>query len=378
MAHFSDLQLIDQIYESVQTPDLLMPAYKAMAEQCGGFIAHYLSINPYKKSVLDTQVSIPDPAHRQADYSDYYIGIDPRVSYCSTGAMGEWRADQHVLDEHYVRHSEIYNDFLRPLGAKRMATCILRKNTDDFTSLSILRPYDAGDFQDTELQRLQHFSSHLVRATELRARLNQATLALHSAQGALRHLPYGTAWLDTSGRIAWLSPSAESLLAAADGLGIQASHLRCTDPQLDSQLQTALARATAPQGREGSCFHIPRHSQPMPWVLSIIPGTLPVSCGGGDTPHALAVIQDGSGPALPHPRQLQQLYGLTPAEARLAIGLLDHDTLADYAARNHLALPTVKTQLRNLLAKTGTRRQSELLRRLALPLAMPSILPSAD
>lgn len=377
MAQPPDLQLIDQIYESVQTPDLLMPAYKAMAEQCGGFAAHYLKIDLQRQSVLDTQISDAALYAGQSAYADYYVSVDSRLPWYSTGGVGEWRADQHIFDEHYVRHSEIYNDFLKPAGAKRAVTCQLRRTPNEFATLAIVRPHDAGDFQDAELQRLQLFTTHLVRATELRTRLDQATLALHSAQGALRYLPYGTAWLNAQGRIVWLSPSAESQLTTADGLHIHASRLRCTDPQLDRQLQAALARATGSQGREGRCLNIPRRYQPTPWMLSIIPGTLPSSCGGGDTPHALAIIQDGSGPALPHPRQLRQLYGLTAAEVRLAIGLLHNDTLAEYAARHHLGLPTVRTHLRNLFTKTGTRRQSELLRRLSLPLAMPGISTSA-
>lgn len=62
------------------------------------------------------------------------------------------------------------------------------------------------------------------------------------------------------------------------------------------------------------------------------------------------------------------LYGLTPAEARLALGLLQRDTPADYAERHQLSLATVKTHLRNLFAKTGTRRQADLMRLLSLPL----------
>lgn len=367
MANPSDLRLIDQIYEAVQTPDLLMPAYQAVAEQCGGFAAHYLSVELQQTNVFESQVNDANLSSAERAYADYYISIDPRLPWYSNGAVGEWRVDQQIFDERYIQRSEIYNDFLKPADCKRLALCQLRKTPKDFTSLSILRPHDAGDFLETELQHLQRFSTHLVRATELRMRLKQTELALHSAQGALEYLPYGTVWLDASGRIAWISPSAEIQLASSDGLYTQASRLHCTSPQLNRQLNTALTRATQAMGREGSWFHIPRSSQPTPWLLSILPGLLPEP--GRDTPHALAIIQDGKGPALPHALQLQQLYGLTGAEARLALGLLNNDTLAEYAARWHLSLPTVKTHLRNLFAKTGTHRQAELLRRIALPLS---------
>lgn len=370
--NLSDLRLVDQIYAAAQDPALLLPACKAVALRCGGFAAHHLTVDILYAKVLDTQVSDGTLAGAEADYVNYFVHIDPRIPFYVSGSLGEWRSDQFHFDERYVQRSEIYNDFLRPVGAKRMSVCMLRSQGSERTVLSIARAHDAGGFQDAELKRLQLFSSHLVRAAELRQRLKQADLAQQAAQGALERLPYGIAWLDAGSRIVWISPSAESLLAAADGLGIQASRLRCADPQLDRQLCTAVQRATrALPGREGSWFQIPRRRQPTPWLLSILPGALPSS--GRDAPHALAIIQDGNGPALPHVLQLQHFYGLTPAEARLALGLLNNDTLAEYAARQHLSLATVKTHLRNLFAKTGTHRQAELLRRIALPLGSPKL-----
>jgi len=61
-------------------------------------------------------------------------------------------------------------------------------------------------------------------------------------------------------------------------------------------------------------------------------------------------------------RQLMDLFGLSAAEARLARALCHGDSLEDYAADHGLKLPTVKTQLRSIFAKTGTERQASLIR----------------
>jgi DNA-binding CsgD family transcriptional regulator len=60
-------------------------------------------------------------------------------------------------------------------------------------------------------------------------------------------------------------------------------------------------------------------------------------------------------------KQLIELFGLTPAEARVAKALATGTTLEDYAAAENLKLPTVKTQLREVFAKTNTRRQAALV-----------------
>lgn len=63
--------------------------------------------------------------------------------------------------------------------------------------------------------------------------------------------------------------------------------------------------------------------------------------------------------------QLMDLFGLSAAEARLARALCHGDSLEEYASDQGLKMPTVKTQLRSVFAKTGTDRQSALVRLLS-------------
>ena len=58
---------------------------------------------------------------------------------------------------------------------------------------------------------------------------------------------------------------------------------------------------------------------------------------------------------------LRQSYGLTRAEAQLAQALLRHGSLAACRQALRKSSETLRTQLKALFAKTGTRRQSELL-----------------
>jgi DNA-binding CsgD family transcriptional regulator len=64
-------------------------------------------------------------------------------------------------------------------------------------------------------------------------------------------------------------------------------------------------------------------------------------------------------------RRLVDLFGLTPAEACLATALAGGKRLEDVAAERGVRMPTVRTQMRRVLAKTGTDRQSDLMRLLA-------------
>ncbi|MGF2508686.1 helix-turn-helix transcriptional regulator, partial [Ralstonia pseudosolanacearum] len=60
---------------------------------------------------------------------------------------------------------------------------------------------------------------------------------------------------------------------------------------------------------------------------------------------------------------LAALFDLTEAESRLASALVQGDTLEQYAQRRGVSIGTVRYQLKQVLSKTGTNRQSELMRK---------------
>jgi DNA-binding CsgD family transcriptional regulator len=62
----------------------------------------------------------------------------------------------------------------------------------------------------------------------------------------------------------------------------------------------------------------------------------------------------------------QGLWGFTRAEADLAQHLAEGRTLSEAADASGVSINTVRTQLRGLLAKSGARRQSDLVRTLLL------------
>ena len=85
----------------------------------------------------------------------------------------------------------------------------------------------------------------------------------------------------------------------------------------------------------------------------------------------MLIISDPGCPiTVPH-EILQSIYGLTPALADVANGLLKGYSL-DYISRlRHVSIGTVRQQLKSILSKTGTVRQSDLVRQLlSLPRPM--------
>jgi DNA-binding NarL/FixJ family response regulator len=81
----------------------------------------------------------------------------------------------------------------------------------------------------------------------------------------------------------------------------------------------------------------------------------------GENLAALAVFDGEQNPSYTW-EALKTLYGLTRKETRLVNGLLQGQSLEDYCESNFVTANTARTHLKSIYRKTGTHRQSELVR----------------
>lgn len=148
-------------------------------------------------------------------------------------------------------------------------------------------------------------------------------------------------------------------------LGISNNKLRCCDHSFDIRLDEAIME-TAKSGRATTLLLAPPDRPLQRYSVVFVSLTK-------RTKDLWATKQNFAGSVLclvapldrrrfATARQLMDMFGLSAAEARLARALCHGDSLEDYAADQGLKLPTVKTQLRSIFAKTGTERQASLIR----------------
>ncbi|MSO75674.1 MAG: helix-turn-helix transcriptional regulator [Alphaproteobacteria bacterium] len=89
---------------------------------------------------------------------------------------------------------------------------------------------------------------------------------------------------------------------------------------------------------------------------------VPTGRGGGTPAVVLILISDPDREKSGIARDLRALYGLTPAEADVAVALAEGKTLDRVAEERGVSRETVRFQLKAIYAKTGTSRQAELAR----------------
>lgn len=99
-------------------------------------------------------------------------------------------------------------------------------------------------------------------------------------------------------------------------------------------------------------------------LLPFCPGSLM------NEPEATALVLFSDPFSKPKPRSaiLRTLYGLTPTESRLCDFLMQGLELREAAIQLRITVGTARFHLKRVLAKTGARRQTELMR---LMLSLP-------
>ena len=167
-------------------------------------------------------------------------------------------------------------------------------------------------------------------------------------------------------RLLFMNRAANSLLNLRDGLEWAQGRLRATDREtavrlnglLAAVFQTAAGAGITP----GSRLSIPRPSLRRPFEVLVAPLPLPPGIRPESEARVAIFLTDPESQTVPDAEALRQLYGLIGAEARIAAALVQGRNISEAAEEFGISLNTARTQVKSVLSKTQTRRQSDLER----------------
>jgi len=178
----------------------------------------------------------------------------------------------------------------------------------------------------------------------------------------------GVALVEVDCTVSHANRAFASIARARDGIGTRKGVVEIADLQMRARLAAALGamlREHEPAGgSEPIDFQLPRPSGAPAYIISIRPllGAMPHDA---KRPVAVLFVRDrdvrGAGDA----RMLRDLFGLTTAEANLALALQRGVSPNDYARAHRISINTVYTHLRRIKEKSACQRLPELICRLA-------------
>lgn len=249
-----------------------------------------------------------------------------------------------------------HEEFLRPRGLGSSTGTFIPMPTGEVVVYSFERALHLPSISREEVGVVDRLRPHLARTGAIAARLGLERARTAAETFELIGLPAAT--LSESGRVIAANHLFAPLVPSI--FSDRAMRLVLTDPAADALLLQCLQ--AGPGSRLGQVASIPiRAAKGLPAQIVHL---LPV-CGAAHDLFAnigwMCVAVPVAPDKVPGTDVLQGLFDLTPAEAKAARAVSSGETVNSLAERLGLSPETIRGQLKAVFAKTGVRRQAELI-----------------
>jgi DNA-binding CsgD family transcriptional regulator len=266
-------------------------------------------------------------------------------------------------DEEFLA-SDIYEAFYEPAGIFHFEYQVFLVRPGMHGGVSFSRGLGEPDFDEHELAVMKLLLPHLERAFQLYAGLLDTELEGRVMSAAFDRISRNVIVTDRNLEVAFANGGARELLAEHDGLNLDKDgFLTAATSEQTARLATWISKVCESNGEgPGEAILLPDPNGRRP---------LEVLCARVASDHLLAFSEqplvllfvtdpEQSAPAVDD--VLIQMYGLTPAEARIAALLAEVNELKTVCRMLGIKESTGRTHLKRIFSKTDTNKQSALVK----------------
>lgn len=309
------------------------------------------------------------------------FGIEERQKHIPEihARLNEWFSKAPSLDEPFVASRQLTADYLKsapyvqhclkPLGIVDVMHLFLMYTPLHFSELVVGRHERHGLITDREIEIGIFLLPHLRRAVTISNVLDARTIERARMAEALDALHCGVVLTNGEGIILHANSSAEHMLQNGGAVRGKGGILSAKAPAAAQELRKAIRLAARDEVKLGKTGLAIRLSGPETPLFAHV---LPMNGSELRTrlqPEAVAAVFIGASmtaafglTSAERKEYLRHRFGLTKAEADVALEILKGDGREAAAARLGISMTTVRTHLTHIFEKTGVRRQAELIR----------------
>ena len=368
-------ETIEAAYSAATNPAEWDVALTMISDLLGGFDATlevHTTDHQIPLSFLTGNRIPPDGA---ADYIAHYSKVCPRLDvqrYRNMINPGYVGFDYDLMTEMEINGNEFYSDFLMPHGLRYFISATLDRQGETYTGLFVHRTPTQGHVGDDEVSTMRQIMPHVTSAFDIHRRLELQQGQQLEIEAALECLESGALLLDQAGNVLFANGTAHRILNAADGLSVTDGTLGINDVMANHTfgkiLKSMFSKSFESQWEWGGDLYIP--DQFARWVYRVSVRRLPKT-----TTH---LINQNDGVAIVFITNLQSngpitkdaliaYFGLTGAEADVALEFAKTGALAKVARNRAVSINTVRSQLYAVMDKLNVHDQANLMRFLLSP-----------
>lgn len=365
-------EAIELVYRAALDEALWHEALRKITAVLGGVGSVLARGRPHSGQLELTWIQEHVPAiEGRWDHYRAYQDFDIRTAHGLSSPPLAVYTDNDFTDDRTIDRHPFYQEFMACYDLRYTIGSRLPAEADEVGIVNVFRSRQQGHHGPDAAERMEALAPHLARACAIDQRLAAARRRQRQLRDALDRVPDAIFLLAPDGKIVDANRAAEQLLRARDGLSAPQSRLGASHAPSRKPLAEAIAAAAARRIHPGmtQALPIPRPSggRPLQALVIPMPRADPPIITALPAPVTLVMLVVSDPDTLPVPLavRLAVLWGLTPAESRLAAALASGQSVQEYADQYSLTENTVRWTLKRLLAKTDCRRQPEMVRLLA-------------
>jgi DNA-binding CsgD family transcriptional regulator len=263
----------------------------------------------------------------------------------------DWRSNPFI--NFHISRYDIRHVCLTPL---------LKQSDGLMVGLAVMRSTRQGEITSQQRKVFATLSQHLRSAIRMQIALESKGAQLMA--GTLEAVSLTAFVCDHAGVVRAITPAAEALVRHGDALRLRHGQLQALFAEDTHKISEAMTLGALSMHRPGAppARSVIIRGRSAPLVLDILP--LPKrEFSFGFEPRVLVVIRNRPADHGHVKTLLRAAYGLTAAEADVALSLTAGQSPEAIAAARGTSIGTVRTQIRTLFMKLHVRRQSELIAR---------------
>lgn len=302
------------------------------------------------------------------EYQTDWNGKNLWVARSAAGLDGQgFQHGEAVVADRELLASDYYRHFLSRIDIRHgMGIALQRHGGQRFTLASINRPRQTGPFDANELTFVQRIQPHLSAAYRLSQKIGGLLQELGSLRMGFDNAPFGALVLDAGCHVVTMNNEASQLIQSHAGLSLGSEGLlRAANVEQSAWLRNTVAMLSVSPAHafpvSGLIGNL-NHERPLIAVLHPSPDPIGTLFHPRGRVFAFLYDIDREGGEAMAARIVQQLFGLTPAEARTVLAVRRHQDPEKAAQHLCLSPETIRTHLKHAARKAGTHKQAELTR----------------
>lgn len=360
--------LVGEIYDASLNPDLWPGVFGEACRFIGGSSANLISHSAIGRRPAFYFAANQDP-HYIRLYSDKYFRINPIFPTVIFFDVEETHWVPDVLSRQEFCRTRFFQEFLLPQGYMDGLFANLEKTPTGCALFTVFRRMSDGLVDDRMRRRFEFIVPHIRRALLIGKVIDLKKIEAAALADSLDTLVSAMFLVDGTGRVVHANASGHIMVAEANVVRARNGRLGAIDQVAERALLeslTASGGGDVALGRKGIAVPL-RGRDGERYIANVLTLTSGARRRAGACYEAVAtVFIHKAALDLPSPPEaVAQEFRLTPAELRVLFAIIEVGGVGDVAEVLGLSEATVKTHLQRLFHKTGSARQSDLVKLVA-------------